>query len=35
MSHKKEILEKFAVTKKRVNRMQRKMDKSIVLLFKY
>ena len=31
----KEIFEEFVVTKNRVNRMHRKMDKSIVLLFKY
>lgn len=31
----KEISEEFVVTKNRVNRMHRKMDKSIVLLFKY
>lgn len=31
----KKIFEEFVVTKNRVNRMHRKMDKSIVLLFKY
>ena len=35
MFYNKEILEEFVVTKNRVNRIHRKMDKSIVLHFKY
>ena len=35
MFYNKEILEEFVVTKNRVNRIHRKMDKPIVLLSKY